>query len=210
MWRAVIYIYIYIYTHTYVYTYIWIMIMCIIMLLLCLLSLLVSLVLSTLLWILLLSLCLCVDCYRHLCVCIYIYIITPKTSVIPVPAKEESPYAIFCPAIRQQKLLSAPRFGAPKAHCPMRPLLRSSLLLQTLVRVPEKGEVLLRGVGTLQYVSPPNASVQWQPEGFDNLHQQVRNRIPRSTSHLYDYHSYCCYNCQHYLSLLLLFNYYKL
>ena len=28
----------------------------------------------------------------------------------------------------------------------------------------EKGEVLLRGVGTLQYFSPPDASVQWQPD----------------------------------------------
>ena len=26
-----------------------------------------------------------------------------------------------------------------------------------------KGEVLLRGMGTLRYSSPPNASVQWQP-----------------------------------------------
>ena len=29
----------------------------------------------------------------------------------------------------------------------------------------EKGEVLLRGVGTLRYFPPPNASVQWQPDG---------------------------------------------
>ena len=30
----------------------------------------------------------------------------------------------------------------------------------------EKGEVLLRGVGTLRYCSPPNASVQWLPDGL--------------------------------------------
>ena len=30
----------------------------------------------------------------------------------------------------------------------------------------EKGEVLLRGVGTLRYRFPPNASVQWQPDGL--------------------------------------------
>ena len=30
----------------------------------------------------------------------------------------------------------------------------------------EKGEVLLRVVGTLRYVVPPNASVQWQPDGL--------------------------------------------
>ena len=30
----------------------------------------------------------------------------------------------------------------------------------------EKGEVLLRGVGTLRYVFLPNASVQWQPDGL--------------------------------------------
>ena len=30
----------------------------------------------------------------------------------------------------------------------------------------EKGEVLLRGVGTLQYLCPPNASAQWQPDGL--------------------------------------------
>ena len=29
-----------------------------------------------------------------------------------------------------------------------------------------KGEVLLRGVGTLRYLFPPNASVQWQPDGL--------------------------------------------
>ena len=29
-----------------------------------------------------------------------------------------------------------------------------------------KGEGLLRGVGTLRYFSPPNASVQWQPDGL--------------------------------------------
>ena len=30
----------------------------------------------------------------------------------------------------------------------------------------ENGEVLLRWVGTLRYVFPPNASVQWQPNGL--------------------------------------------
>ena len=30
----------------------------------------------------------------------------------------------------------------------------------------ENGEVLLRGVGTLRYVFPPDASVQWQPDGL--------------------------------------------
>ena len=30
----------------------------------------------------------------------------------------------------------------------------------------EKGEVLLRGVGTLRDLFPPNASVQWQPDGL--------------------------------------------
>ena len=30
----------------------------------------------------------------------------------------------------------------------------------------EKGEVLLRGVGTLPYFSPPDASVPWQPDGL--------------------------------------------
>ena len=30
----------------------------------------------------------------------------------------------------------------------------------------EKGEVLLRGVGTLRYIFPPDASVQWQPDGL--------------------------------------------
>ena len=34
------------------------------------------------------------------------------------------------------------------------------------VHESEKGEVLLRGVGTLRYVFPPNASVQWQPDGL--------------------------------------------
>ena len=34
------------------------------------------------------------------------------------------------------------------------------------VQSSEKGEVLLRGVGTLRYVFPPNASVQWQPDGL--------------------------------------------
>ena len=29
-----------------------------------------------------------------------------------------------------------------------------------------RGEVLLRGVGTLRYSFPPNASVQWQPDVF--------------------------------------------
>ena len=32
--------------------------------------------------------------------------------------------------------------------------------------MPEKGGVLLRGVGTLRYLFPPNASVQWQPDGL--------------------------------------------
>ena len=31
---------------------------------------------------------------------------------------------------------------------------------------PEKGEVLLRGVGTLRCLFPPNASAQWQPDGL--------------------------------------------
>ena len=45
--------------------------------------------------------------------------------------------------------------------------------------------MLLIGVGTPRYVSPPNASVRWQPDGFDYPHQQVvpRSQIPRSTSH---------------------------
>ena len=30
----------------------------------------------------------------------------------------------------------------------------------------EKGEVLLRGVGTLRCFTPPNASLQWQPDGL--------------------------------------------
>ena len=30
----------------------------------------------------------------------------------------------------------------------------------------EKGEVLLRGVGTLRHLFPPSASVQWQPDGL--------------------------------------------
>ena len=30
----------------------------------------------------------------------------------------------------------------------------------------EKGEVPLRGVGTLRYVFPPSASVHWQPDGL--------------------------------------------
>ena len=30
----------------------------------------------------------------------------------------------------------------------------------------EKGEVLLRGVGTLRCSFPPNAAVQWQPDGL--------------------------------------------
>ena len=30
----------------------------------------------------------------------------------------------------------------------------------------EKGEVLLRGVGTLRYFVPPSASVRWQPGGL--------------------------------------------
>ena len=41
----------------------------------------------------------------------------------------------------------------------------------------EKGEVLLRGVGTLRYLFLPNASVQWQPDGL----VIPRSRIPRST-----------------------------
>ena len=36
----------------------------------------------------------------------------------------------------------------------------------------EKGEVLLRGVGTLRYVFPPNASLQWQPGGLTILTKQ--------------------------------------
>ena len=44
-------------------------------------------------------------------------------------------------------------------------LLSLSLLL--VASLPsEKGEVLIRGVGPLQYFSPPNASVQWQPDGL--------------------------------------------
>ena len=35
----------------------------------------------------------------------------------------------------------------------------------------EKGEVLLRGVGTPRYVFPPDASVQWQPTGL-TIHTQ--------------------------------------
>ena len=34
------------------------------------------------------------------------------------------------------------------------------------LQASEKGEMLLRGVGTLQYPFPPNASVQWQPDGL--------------------------------------------
>ena len=30
----------------------------------------------------------------------------------------------------------------------------------------EKGDVLLRGVGMLRYFFPPDASVQWQPDGL--------------------------------------------
>ena len=32
--------------------------------------------------------------------------------------------------------------------------------------ISETGEVLLRGIGTLRYLFPPNASVQWQPDGL--------------------------------------------
>ena len=49
----------------------------------------------------------------------------------------------------------------------------------------EKVEVLLRGVGTLRYLFPPNASVQWQPDGL-TVHTEkwfLGARIPRSTSH---------------------------
>ena len=55
---------------------------------------------------------------------------------------------------------------------------------QERLQVSEKGEVLLRGVGTLQTFSPPNASVQWQPDGL-TIHTKKwcsRSRIPRSTS----------------------------
>ena len=48
-----------------------------------------------------------------------------------------------------------------------------------------KGKVLLRGVGTLRYSFPPNASVQWQPDGL-TIHARrwfLGGRIPRSTSH---------------------------
>ena len=43
-----------------------------------------------------------------------------------------------------------------------------SLLLGTAVsfRHSEKGEMLLRGVGALRCFFPPNASVQWQPDGL--------------------------------------------
>ena len=49
----------------------------------------------------------------------------------------------------------------------------------------ERGEVLLRGVGTLRYYFPPNASAQWQP-GDLNPHQKVApgSQIPSTTSHL--------------------------
>ena len=44
--------------------------------------------------------------------------------------------------------------------------------------------MLLRGVGTLRYSSPPNACVQWQLDGL-KIHQKMvpRSRLPRSTSH---------------------------
>ena len=37
----------------------------------------------------------------------------------------------------------------------------------------EKGEVLLRGVGTPRYLFPPNASVQCQPDGL-TIHTNMR------------------------------------
>ena len=40
---------------------------------------------------------------------------------------------------------------------------RAISALRFVVLESEKGEVLLRGVGTLRYSFPPNASAQWQP-----------------------------------------------
>ena len=39
-------------------------------------------------------------------------------------------------------------------------------LVGGLAQSSEKGEVLLRGVGALRYFFPPNAAVQWQPDGL--------------------------------------------
>ena len=43
---------------------------------------------------------------------------------------------------------------------------RAEVLPRPLDQRSEKGEVLLRGVGTLRSSFPPNASVQWQPDGW--------------------------------------------
>ena len=40
------------------------------------------------------------------------------------------------------------------------------VILLVVIAMSEKGEVLLRGVGTLRHFSPPDASVQWQPDGL--------------------------------------------
>ena len=41
----------------------------------------------------------------------------------------------------------------------------------------EKGEVFLRGVGTLRHFAPPKASVHWQPDG---LTIQTKRWLPRA------------------------------
>ena len=57
--------------------------------------------------------------------------------------------------------------------------LKSMMLVRRLA-VSEKGEVLLRGIGTLRYLFPQNACVQWQPDGLTSPRQKVapRSRIP--------------------------------
>ena len=42
----------------------------------------------------------------------------------------------------------------------------SALRRNDVAHTSEKGEVLLRGVGTLQHIFPQSASVQWQPNGL--------------------------------------------
>ena len=47
--------------------------------------------------------------------------------------------------------------------CRVKPALRTA---SERYEVRERGEVFLRGVGTLRYLFPPNASVLWQPRGL--------------------------------------------
>ena len=63
-------------------------------------------------------------------------------------------------------------------------------------RLSEKGEVLLRGVGTLRYIFPPNASVQWQPDGLAIRAQKwfLGARF-LGAPHIYIYIYLCVYVC---------------